>query len=103
MKARMSARAPDMPVTKFGLASSNARSRTPEHEQDEGDVRVGQQVQEELERVHPTTSVDAAERERDRAAPPATVTVLPVRGRQHVRLRGRDPVDGAGRDGLAAE
>ena len=73
-----------------------------DREQDEGDVRVGQEVEEPLERVHrPARVTRAPVRSSGDRCWPATVTVLAVGvGEDLVERRG-DAVDGAGRDGLA--
>ena len=66
-----------MPVTKLGFWSSKRRPVEAQREQDERDVRVGQQVQERLERVHGASPWWARPPSRAATAGPGRSTVRP--------------------------
>ena len=69
MKARMMARAPSDAGHEVGVLELEEQAVEADHEQDEGDVGVGQQVQEALERAHRRLLDDRVRRlERDRRA-----------------------------------
>ena len=78
MKARMMAMPPSDPGHEVRVDELEEQPVEAEREQDEGDVRVGQQVQQRLQRVH--RQVDQLRRYRGRASTdwPLTVTVRPL-------------------------
>ena len=87
MKASTSAIAPGGPVKKFGWNSSAEDAVEADGEQDEGDVRVGEQVQEALADVHAHVA--------DRQAGQLAAAAGP-----RTRRRGRRP---AGRESICGE
>ena len=77
MKARTSARAPMMPVTMFGLASSKARNRTPITNRMKARFGSPRTRRKSWNGLIPTTSVETPPRASVIDAPPATPTVFP--------------------------
>ena len=93
MNARMSAIAPRIPVTKFGFWSSKMSPYSADREQDERDVRVGQQVEQRLERVHRRRRSPRRPSARAVCGTPLTVTSgrRPARGPRRTWRRSRRP------------